>query len=91
MLGFRSDHGGILGFMWIVMVILKFKWNNDSNFKGLNENYPNKIYQDFIIYLGLGKGILKFISKVMKWVIFFLIIYLGVSIWLGYINFETIG
>ncbi len=79
--------GAFLGFMWTMMVILKFKWNNDSNFKGLNENYPNKIYQDFIIYLGLGKGILK----VMKSVIFLKIIYPWVSIWLGYINFETIG
>jgi hypothetical protein len=65
-------------FMWIVMAILRFKWNS------------NKICLGLRTYLGLGIGISEIISKVMKWVYFFKIIYSWVSIWSRYIDFEKI-
>lgn len=54
MLGFRSDRGDVLGFMWILVAILGFKWNSGGN---LGETYPNKIYLDLQTYLGLGMSI----------------------------------
>jgi hypothetical protein len=80
-----------LGFMWIAVVILGFKWDSVHNFKSSGETYPNKIYPGLRTYPSLGTSILKIICKVMNRYIFFKNIYLWIFIWLGYIDFEKIN